>query len=138
MGSQAQTLANLQEYARIIKETDYDVDTHGDQRAYEARLNKTLVHLQDQVRQEQSTLQTVRLVNRKRVSGLLIANQEIKSYGPGLKFSPLMNHPIIRLLGFVNCESLLRPINLLLLLSQFSHPQARLCPLFLPFAILSI
>lgn len=68
MGSQAQAqaLANLQEYARKIKGKDYDVDSHHDQRAYEARLNKTLAHLQDQVRREQSMLQTVRIFNGKK------------------------------------------------------------------------
>jgi biopolymer transport protein ExbB/TolQ len=60
MSSQAQALECLQEYARTIKEKEYNlVDSHGDEAAYEARLNKTLTHLKDQVQREQNTLQTV-------------------------------------------------------------------------------
>lgn len=59
MGSQAQALAYLEEYARCIKEKVYDVDSHGDEQAYEARLNKTLTHLKDQVHREENILKTV-------------------------------------------------------------------------------
>lgn len=59
MSRQAQALAHLEEYARNIKEKVYDVDSHGDEQAYEARLNKTLTQLKDQVQREQNTLQTV-------------------------------------------------------------------------------
>ena len=59
MSDQAQALAHLQEYAHSIKEKVYDVDSHGDEQAYEARLNKTLAHLKDQVQRERNSLQEV-------------------------------------------------------------------------------
>ena len=59
MSSQAQALAHLEEYARSIKEKVYDVDSQGDEQAYEIRLNKTLAHLKDQAQREQQILQTV-------------------------------------------------------------------------------
>lgn len=59
MSNQAQALVHLQEYARNIKEKLYNVDSHGDEQAYETRLNKSLAHLKDQVNREQSALQTV-------------------------------------------------------------------------------
>lgn len=60
MSSQAQALVHLQEYARNIKEKLYNnADSQGDEQEYEARLNKTLAHLKDQVHREQSALQTV-------------------------------------------------------------------------------
>ena len=59
MSNQAQALAHLEEYARKVREKAYSVDSQGDEQAYEARLNKTLVHLKDQVQREQNILQTV-------------------------------------------------------------------------------
>lgn len=74
MNSQSQALALLEEYARNIKEKVYDVDSHGDEQAYEARLNKTLAHMKDQVQREQNILQTVKVLiyNGNGLSILLI------------------------------------------------------------------
>lgn len=59
MSSQAQALEHLQDYVRSIEEKCYDTDSHGDEQAYEARLNKTMAYLKDQIHREQNTLQTV-------------------------------------------------------------------------------
>lgn len=91
MSSQAQALAHLEEYARNIKERTYDVDCHGDEQAYEARLNKTLIHLKDQVQREQNILQTVKTLSDHGVesSTLLIKHP---SYEPSLQFKQTTYH----------------------------------------------
>lgn len=57
--NQNEALSKLQEYAKKIEETEYDIDTRNGERRYEMRLNRALQHLQEQVKQHQDALERV-------------------------------------------------------------------------------
>ena len=60
MAAQDQAFVKLQEYATKVRDVIYEASPDGDS-AYEARLNKTLRNLQDQVKQQEATLEKVEL-----------------------------------------------------------------------------
>ncbi len=61
MAAQHQAFVKMQEYATKVKGIGYDTDSVDGELAYEARLNKTLKNLQDQVKQQEAALEKVAL-----------------------------------------------------------------------------
>ena len=59
MAAQTQPLDKLQSYVNKVKRAGYEPVTPQSKAAYEARLNKTLLELQDLVRQQQSVIEQV-------------------------------------------------------------------------------
>lgn len=54
-----QSLGKLQDYARKVDEAEYNTGLENGETAYEVRLNRTVQHLQDQVKQHKDTLEKV-------------------------------------------------------------------------------
>ena len=59
MANHAQALEKLQEYASKVRGTEYNTVANNGKIAYEARLDRTLQALQDQVKGQQDALQKV-------------------------------------------------------------------------------
>ena len=59
MATPPRSLVKLREYAGKVKETDYGLEIEGGEEDYEARLNRSLQSLQDQVKRHEATLQNV-------------------------------------------------------------------------------
>lgn len=62
MAAQHQAFVKLREYAAKVKDAEYDAESVDGALDYEARLNKTLKHLQDQVKQHEAALEKVALL----------------------------------------------------------------------------
>lgn len=56
-----QNVAKLHEYAHQVKEKVYNEASRNGEAAYEDRLNETIQHLQDQIKQHQVDLEEVML-----------------------------------------------------------------------------
>ena len=61
MAAQPQSLDKLREYAAKVKDVGYDTGSTDGELAYEVRLNKTLEHLQAQVKEQEAALEKVAL-----------------------------------------------------------------------------
>lgn len=61
MKTQKEKFARLQELSEKIQDVVYPTDFPGEDAAYELRLRNTLQYLQDQVKQEEESLQEVRV-----------------------------------------------------------------------------
>lgn len=61
MAAQHQAFSKLQEYAAKVKDVGYDTESTDGALGYEARLNKSLKHLQDQVKQHEAASEKVAL-----------------------------------------------------------------------------
>ena len=61
MAAQHQSFVKLQEYATKVKNAGYDIQSTEGDGAYEAKLNKSLKHLQGQVKQHKAVLEKVTL-----------------------------------------------------------------------------
>lgn len=59
MSNQSNKLAKLQEHAKKVEETEYETELEIEDRAYEVRLRNSLQFLQDQVKEEEDSLQEV-------------------------------------------------------------------------------
>jgi hypothetical protein len=59
MAAQQQAFVKLQEYAVKVKDVGYDTEPVDGALDYEARLNRTLKNLQDQVKQHEAALEKV-------------------------------------------------------------------------------
>lgn len=60
MASNTDTVSKLHDYAVRVKETDYHLQSADVEPDYEARINRTLQSLQNQVKQHQDALEKVR------------------------------------------------------------------------------
>lgn len=58
---QKEKFARLQELSEKIQDAEYPTDLPGEDLAYEVRLRDTLQYLQDQVKDEEESLQEVRV-----------------------------------------------------------------------------
>ena len=61
MADQQQSFVKLREYAAKMKNAGYETELTDGEIAYEAKLNNTLKHLQDQVEQQEAALEKVAL-----------------------------------------------------------------------------
>ena len=61
MAAEQNALAKLQQYAGKVRGTNYDLEPGNDVGDYEARINKTLQSLQNQVKQQTDALEKVQL-----------------------------------------------------------------------------
>ena len=59
MANHAQAYEKLHQYVNKVRDTEYDTAATNGKNAYEARLDKTLQALQDQVKEQQDALQKV-------------------------------------------------------------------------------
>lgn len=59
MAAQHHAFVKLQEYAVRVKDVGYETEPVGGALDYEARLNRTLIYLQDQVKQHGAALEKV-------------------------------------------------------------------------------
>lgn len=64
MSSHRQNVSKLREYAHQVNEKIYDEESKYGEGAYEARLNKAIQNLDDQIKQQQAGLEEVELLRR--------------------------------------------------------------------------
>ena len=61
MATQHESFVKLHEYNAKVKNAGYDTDSTEGEVVYEAKLNKTLKYLQDQVKQQEAAFEKVAL-----------------------------------------------------------------------------